>query len=110
MHVGALNKFWAIKYAHSPLVPNFRLRIITPNLDSHFLTFRNNKWSLDREVHREPTVHSRSMLFRFNTIENVLIKFSCKVASKSMQFSFCFLHDEDLAIIATQVLFTTLRE
>ncbi len=68
--------------------------IIAPNWNVEFLSFVRHEWHLNREVHRKPTVHTRSMLNRVGAVENVLIKFSGEVASKAMNLSLLLFNDE----------------
>jgi hypothetical protein len=58
------------------------------------LTFVCNKRFLYREVHWEPTVHSWGMLSWVGTIKHILVKFSSKITSKTMNFSLFLLDNE----------------
>jgi hypothetical protein len=50
------------------------------------------------------------MLRRFGAVVDVLVKFCCKVACKSMQLCFRLLNRENLAIITSQVLLAPLGQ
>lgn len=110
MYMSAGHQILTVIDSHGPLIPHLRLRIISPNLYSHLLSFWHHQRCLDWEIHREPTVHSWCVLLRLDAVEDFLVQLCSEVPSKSMQFRLCLLHDEALTIIHSKVLITSLRQ
>jgi len=48
----------------------------------------------DREVHREPAVHARSVLSRVSAVGNLLIKLCSEVSSEAMKLALVLLNCE----------------
>ena len=99
----------AFEHTHSPLVPDLRVRVVTPNLDANLLALVHAQRRLDREVHREPTVHAGGVLGRIDTVEDILVELCCEVASKAVKLSLAILDDKSFAVVAAKALVATLR-
>ena len=59
-----------------------------------FLAFECFDGFLDREIHREPAVHPRSVLSWVCAVHNLLIELCSEVACKAMQFTLVLLDCE----------------
>ena len=73
--------------------------VVAPNTDADLLAFEGNDGLLDREVHREPAVHTWRVLGRICAIENVLVELRCEVSSEAMDLTLLLLDCEVNSII-----------
>ena len=103
---------WVRTFLHGygPLVPDFRVRVVAPNLHLYHLASVSDNRHSDREVQREPTLHAWSVLTRVNAVEDILVQLGREVASETMDLGLRLQYSErKIAVLAHRLVLSLLQ-